>query len=145
MKKLFLYVFLGLILFSHQSFAKVVNKTWQFNCDTRLQDMTAITGMSLIVSIVYEDHGFELKSGKATLVRDSRRYDFNLTNVTGDWTYVDSHGELSSSSAFDRTNTHFWGWGFSAFKERGILKEFEIADYKTNPHIVRLEEYECLK
>ena len=143
MKKLSLYVFLGLLLFSHQSFAKVVEKTFQIKCDTRLQDMTT-ANVSLIVTLVYEDSVFELKSGKATLVRDSRRYDFNL-NVTGDWTYVDSHGELSSSSAFDRTNTHFWGWGFHAFKERGILKEFEIADYKTNPHIVRLEEYECLK
>ena len=136
-------MFLSLLLFSHQSFAKVMEKTFQIKCDTRLQDMTT-ANVSLIVTLVYEDSVFELKSGKATLVRDSRRYDFNLTNVTGDWTYVDSHGELSSSSAFDRTNTHFWGWRFSAFKERGILKEFEIADYKTNPHIVRLEEYECL-
>jgi len=143
MKKLFLYMFLSLLLFSHQSFAKVVEKTFQIKCDTRLQDMTT-ANVSLIVTLVYEDSVFELKSGKATLVRDSRRYDFNLTNVTGDWTYVDSHGELSSSSAFDRTNTHFWGWSFIAFKERGILKEFEIGDYKTNPHIVRLEEYECL-
>ena len=136
-------MFLSLLLFSHQSFAKVMEKTFQIKCDTRLQDMTT-ANVSLIVTLVYEDSVFELKSGKATLVRDSRRYDFNLTNVTGDWTYVDSHGELSSSSAFDRTNTHFWGWRFIAFKERGILKEFEIADYKTNPHIVRLEEYECL-
>ena len=144
MKKLFLYITLGLLLFSHQSFAKVVKKTFQIRCDTRLQDMTA-ANVTLIVSLVYEDNRFELKSGKATLVRDSRRYDFNLKNVTGDWTYVDSNGELSSASAFDRSNTHFWGWSFSAFKKRGILKEFEIANYKTAPNIVRIEEYECLK
>ena len=143
MKKLFLYVFLGLILFSHQSFAKVVNKTWQFNCDTRLQDMTAITGMSLIVSIVYEDHGFELKSGKATLIKNSKRYDFN---ELGSNTYVDQYGELSFASAFGRSNTHFWGWWLGSFETRVILKEFEIGDYKKrDPFIVDIEEYACQK
>ncbi len=141
MKKLFLYVFLSLILFSHQSFAKDVDKTWQFKCGTRLQDMTPAE-VSLIVSMVYDDNsGLEKrKSGKAIIIKDSKRYDFN---ELGSNTYVDQYGKLSFSSAFGRTNTHFWGWWFGAFETRGILKEFEIGDYKTDPSVVLIEEYEC--
>ena len=60
-KKLFLYMVLGLLLFSHQSFAKVVEKTFQIKCGKRLQDLTT-ANISLIITLVYEDSGFELKN-----------------------------------------------------------------------------------
>ena len=140
MKKLLGVVFLSLFL-SMNAYAKIVNKTFQFNCNNLFDSETRA-----IVTITFDDKTGEIKKGKATLLRGDDRSDYE--NLILDGAHVSGFdNELTQVTFVEKSRTHMWGFIIEGYDERGYeLHKFQVGDYKTKkPYILTMDATDRLK
>ncbi len=140
MKKLLGIVVLGLFL-SMNAYAKIVNKTFQFNCNNVFDSETRA-----IVTITFDDKTGEIKKGKATLLRGDKRSDYE--NLISDSSSIGGfENDLYSATFIEKSKTHIWGFQIEGFDKTSYeLYKFQVGDYKTkNPYILTGDATDRLK
>ena len=101
MKKLLAIVVLGL-LWSSNAYAKIVTKTFQFNCNNVFDSETRA-----IVTITFDDKTGKIKEGKATLLRGDKRSDYE--NLILDNSYIEvSENNVLQATFVEKNRTHMW-------------------------------------
>ena len=140
MKKLLGIVVLGLLL-SGNAYAKIVTKTFQFNCNNVFDNETRA-----IVTITFDDKTGKIKEGKATLLRGDKRSDYE--NLILDNSSIEgSENNLFQATFVEKNRTHMWGFiieGFDKFSYE--LHKFQVGDYKTKkPFILTMDATDRLK
>ena len=140
MKKLLGVMFLSLFL-SMNAYAKIVNKTFQFNCNNLFDSETRA-----IVTITFDDKTGKIKEGKATLLRGDKRDDYK--NLILDNSYIEvSENNVLQATFVEKNRTHMWGFiieGFDKFSFQ--IHKFQVGDYKTKkPFILTTDATDRLK
>ena len=139
MKKLLGIVVLGLML-SGNAYAKIVTKTFQFNCNNVFDNETRA-----IVTITFDDKTGKIKEGKATLLRGDKRSDYE--NLILDNSYIEvSENNVLQATFVEKNRTHMWGFIIQGLDKFYVLSKFQVGDYKTKkPFILSGDATDRLK
>ena len=139
MRKLFLYITLGLLL-SAKAYSEVIEKTFQFNCQSLFSGEVKV-----IVTLSIDDNTGSLKKGKATILNRNERYDYdNLIIDHSSVSVVDLF--LDEVTFIQKDKNDIWGFKIARWGKEYELNKFMVGDYKTeSPYIFPFDATDYLK